>query len=1242
MKKSIKILALILTLALVCGVFIIGAFAAEETQIGYDYANRETVTGESVITWMDYEQGGFPALGSAANFTSTSGPETQIRGGNNKMCAFFYAQRMGDVSIASATKGAENHYLQIDMTKESEYKANSGPYADFDWNGLSSATSAFANEKPLSQFKYVTFDLDVYFPKTLSGNPSVSFHTRAFDKNGGRGFTDAVGYPYADRLPTWTFKTTTEGDYAVVDNDRISLLAADGWSHCTFVLETVETDDGYLEFNMYTIVNGILTSAPTRDAEGNVTASDVTLEKKDASLWYNGDTKGVFFDEIRIGFGNATDGTQILWDNAALRTFDTTYEGNLTELLAQPIGTDVTEWDANTYDFFALPYGDTVATIEDAEYDSLKKAVYYAEEDAIITLTKSTVDKVVVDKAITIDGTDAGYTCNIVAGEGFGISRVGNAYVVEPSTDVLTVYWYSCECGCYEEAEVGVALGNNIYEAYKTQVGYYPVCSIDEVDPETHATKKHAGFVEANGAVEFTEDLVVTEDLLGQAIELVPDYDEEYPFAVNVTKNIYYYPSKSNFKNIFSGASANNTVKLLDDVEISSTGGVGTYVTVSNNMTLDLNGKRIVCIQPASETKSYLISAGAKTLNVCSTATDSVAAIYHAKYTGSAYQGNPIFSTATNGTLNFVGRDADGNTTIRVYTAVLCCSWDATGNYNFDGGEFYRTASDHMGLFYFRSNGTGTIKNAYIYAADTAFCFGGVGNKTSTYTIDNCVINATEVSKCAFDELTVTFTNCFIGGKMTANELFSTAYGVTAATKPTHFIGEGCYIKDASLINADGVAYLGTKYDVNYTGTVIDNRNDFKAADKFATTATEIQTTYTTFVGPEGLTEIEVIWVDTNGEELGRTSAFPGLSATAPATPVAETNGMVMQTYTDWVGGTYIPMDAEDGYTITLAEDSRVSYSAGKVDVKFNFELVHHYQYNFYIPEAPAGIAYTGVIRDGLTPIAIGSLDYTDENGVRYSRANAWPGGAYVDKNYVLSLTYTWNDMEFRYDAPAINIAKYVNYILTDEKYATYDELKTMFADMLRSVEQVNIAAGQTTDTAFKAVLASAEKYMTDVTTMYDTTVTTDLTPVADYISDIKMVYTGLGGVTVKVVAQSGYGVMFSTRTYVHGYPTFNQTRQLAQGSADYYAHNVRTYAFAQPITVDIYNSADLTYNGGTISVKSGAEAVDSFTFSILGIINADRDTYSDADIAFIDSAMALAYSSYEYMDWRSVNLGVK
>ena len=1269
MKKSIKILALILTLALVCGALVIGTFAAAGT-VGYDYANRETVTGETTFLYMDYEQLAVQSFGLATEL-DTQGDQTKITANSGQNAGLYYAGRQGECSIVSAAKGDANKYLKVDMTAESLAAADQGPYQTFSLGTPTTGANAVSgNYVSLGKLNFLVLEYDIYFPDGIpDGDPRFAFEFRSFDASGARKFPPDIGgymtsnssyFRNVSGVPSYRHNVNGWKDYAINVNQ---------WNHFTVILQTSNQDatTGAFDLSMYTAINGkIVLSDP-----------DCCTRPTDASKWYNGDMGGLYAVEARFGFGNATDGKTLALDNVAIRTFDKTYEGNLGDLLAQGNGTDLTKWDANVFDPSLLPYGKTTVMNGDVEYSNLQKAIDAAEDGDTLTLLADSTDTVTVDKELTIDGAGQ-YTCNVAvtAGSGFALTNGGDdddfIWTVEAATDAVEVYISGCECGngCFDEVTLELTQGTNIWQAYMAEVGKAPTCE-PVIDEANHTANVFRGFVDNSGLLDilgltFDESLVVTEDMLGESIELVPVYEDESAWAV--VGETYFYPYQG-ASALFTTVPAGSTITLIDNVEVTTAIKIAT-----NNLTLDLAGYRMSAFQAGSgigsESKIYLFTTTADEFTITSSVVGGT--IYNNVISkvswGYQIAGDGIVSAGKKGAkINLLGTNEAGETTLSMYAATIVLDYGTPGNVTIDGGNYIGSGTDGWGFFNLRATGQLDAKNAYFNTTHSRmFAFGGQGSGDATehkVTFDNCVFEGTNFGDIGFAELKVNITNSYIGVPMDCNDIWGATSNAHPELASCYILGEGNFIEDGITCTAalaDGM----TKYDVsvvkeyNYLKAGAPAKTDAAEMDSLVATIvarTEVSETvnYTTFVAPEGLEAIPVTWLDTDGETvIGTTEAFPGLNATAPATDVPGTNGMVQQIAKDWVGGTYIPLDATE-MSFTLAEGSEATYVAGKVEVLFNFDMINHFQYNHYLPAAPEGVTYVSFNANNGGEIAYGNWRFptnpnkTDLEGNKWYGIPSWPGAHGVDNNFPFTVTYQWNGMNFTYVAPEVTLAKYVNYVFTSGKYDTIDQtaFKTAMADLMRMVEQANVAAGSNTDAAFDEVYALVEPYMSVVDNVIDKTATNDISSIEAYVDGVAVVYSkGLNSMTVEVDPKAGYVATVTTNEKLHGQIIVGQTRTniLTSDMERCYAHNIRSWGLTSVMTISIYNKADVTIGGsGNQEFTSIPETpVATAQFTIAGYLNDNAESLTAADLALAEAMFAYANSGAAYMDWRSAYWG--
>ena len=1246
MKKSIKILALILTLALVCGVFVIGAFAAE----GYDYETRETVTGETIGTYWDFEKVTPTNYGSAAELQSDSATTaySALKSNNNRSTNVVYGGRQG-IAEVETSEYEDNNYFKFTQASDAVFKANQGPYIAVNYADSAGNPAGLTDAKKLSNIKYTVVDLDWAQKGDVGGNFGVDFHLREYRADGGRNFVNggpsSTQYKGSNVIPTLTSYTSNGNTVYFNTNDGWSEKAnvpTDGsWNHYTIVMETSVINDeasdrnGYIMFNMYLFING-----------------ELSIVKKDC-YFYHGNGKEWYYDkdptnlecyEIRISLGNNANDSVKYLDNIAVRTFDKSYTGNFAEILAAGKGADLTKWDANVYSPEKMPFGTLMATIENEagtkSYDNMAKAFADVKAGDLLTIKADCEGTFTVKEAgIQID--KGGFTCELVAADGLTVHDADGdgIWVSETATSFLEVVLGECECGngCWSTDPIMVPEHANLYAAIQAVIGEGCIYEVDGVQSTL------IGWEDAAGDYEIDEEFVVTADMLDTTLELTPIYKTEIPVAVilNAAGEVDRYAYDTLIAAIGSAANG-ETVKLLANAEIPTAS-----VTLQRAITIDLNGYRIISVSFGTKFSPFNVSN-----NVTVTSSKAGATIYSANINSATSQtGAPIFAMMSGGALTINGNDEKGNSNISMYAATIIQSWAAQPDIHVNGGSYYRTAADNQGFFHFRKSGAMTeIKNAYIESHDQWLMFNQMGAADAKVVVDNCFITNNGGMKTEFAELSVTITNSVIGGNI-----------FTAGTTPNSLvIGEGNYLKEGVEINA--AATIDAKeFKGNFVHTYTSTKNNFGAGynatdktageDSFALTSTNGSVVCDRFYGNKDAKEVEVTWYDTDGATVLATSTAPqGAKATAPAAPVAGTNGIVDAIYTDWSNGAVVAKDAEAASFTLQGTDGAVYVAADDayIDVLFNFDMINHYQFNFYVPKnLGEGITvdsmnFTGIIAANNVKNASEKTDY---DGTTYKVFNRWPGVIGTASGEVaLTVNLTYTDANGNSVAISvaidntISMAKYVNYIITNEKYEG-QPIVTAMADMMRFIDAQVTFKGATATDEFKATLAEAEVFMSEIEGVEDATA--DLSAIAEFVTlefkyDLGEAMT-LTATRTDAAKAAGYGVVITAKAgAAHNMNLIGETRSFDADKNTFSAHNIRTYAMADTFVVTIYEKA--VYKSSTSQVLDVAQCgnvIASAEYSMAAYVAAKGESLGVNELAVVEATLAYAKSADAFMTWR-------
>lgn len=422
--------------------------------------------------------------------------------------------------------------------------------------------------------------------------------------------------------------------------------------------------------------------------------------------------------------------------------------------------------------------------------------------------------------------------------------------------------------------------------------------------------------------------------------------------------------------NAFALADSGTTIKLLSDCEQK-----GDKIVVSKDITLDLNGYTLNGLINRARRDAGLIDISAgKTFNLISSRPG--AKIFSGAISGTA---DPVLVPREGTTINVIGCDEDGNTTISFYGATFIRDYNVNPKVNITGGEYYRTRNSDVGIIQLEKNFSLTVKDAFFYhngteASDGVFTFRGrfnIGGTTkSTATIDNCVIitNTNVVSHTNVNATTV-FTNCFISGDINPAVYDGQTAGVVT-------LGEGCAVDGtfASVVLADGLV----EENVTNILKVTTKCNTFKEtngkldASSLDIAENNIETTYNRFITEPGK-KISIVWRDNKGVEMARTEGIRGEKITYTPYQAFVDNGRLVEYIEGWVSAVpdewceplEIPADFEgEEYILTFKENGKSIPYEGIFPVLFNIAAEVDTKVNIYIPKPVSGIEYTTVYLD--------------------------------------------------------------------------------------------------------------------------------------------------------------------------------------------------------------------------------------------------------------------------------------
>ena len=1151
MKKSVKILTLVLSLALLCGVFAVAAFADDTT---------ETV---GVITRFSTNFDGGKSFGA----------------GDGTVVKDFGIDNKGSGTSSTVIDAKGNSYFSwkypvADKAGTAGNYSYTAPKSGQAWNN---PPATMFDGFYYGDMLYYVADFDVWFPKDVPDG-SVSMYaynyyvkgTSTKDETTGEVTYTVTGNGTEAQPANRTavkFYNTDNGGVAVTAGlgygEQIPMLNG-AWNHIT-VITSSKVVEGKIVLTHYMAVNGII--ADTWDYE--------LPTKSDAYLV---DGRPCWFPKTyRFEYGNDCKGNEMNLDNFTIRTIENNYNGNLATVLASGKGTDLATWESNIYDVEKMPYSTTVAKIGDKEFDHLQRAVAAAKGGDTITLLADVTDVVTLGDIITIDC--AGFACPQPKGaNGYVVGPMQDGkYVPEAAQAELMIMWGGCTCGLptCDETHPGDATGtlfttaplySNLYASYET------LGKSNDWTLEVGTDKYNlVGWMDATTGTIYSEDTTVTKEMLEVGFLMLTPIIEKTSVDVAYTKGgvEVYISGKDALKTAITKVDAGGTVKLMNNFA-----HVVGNVSSAQNFTLDLNGFKLM-VTPTN--KDLGAKAGFITVkhNITIDGTKDGSAIFgyyasrdNVKDDGSidsaVYQpDNPFFTFGTASKTLTINGGEKFYMNISHFARLNSGSKGSVINLN--GGTHARDgATDGMAYIYCASGTadiTVNVKNATITGGNFLASY---DTKTgNVVNFDNCKListgNLLNVTNAKFEAITIT--NSYISSNPTATD------GAVVVT-----IGEGNIIRENGTWTAG--AY---QYATGIAPVAIEEPNTFKApavqtkVDKVGSYCVVDPTSFDIFEKEYTATytvktekALGVSFYD--GETLlGTAYGKAGTKVVGPTAGAAESvaDGWVMATksyaYT-------IPTDATADIKVDIKDVTEFdyTYTAGAPKAYLNYRLSDNLATNLYVPVTlPEGIELvdttlngshkgrTYSIGDANNPIHIG--------GVAYQYTQGWPCAWGADEGVFWVLTYTYKGATMSYEvkANAVDYAKKAAAL-----YADNTEILQQITALLQYVEAANKIKNNTISNGLSEYLdeLQAKVVLPAPTTEY----VSNLAQVKAYITGAKVTVNGSRGGTmkftlsdaalaegVKVVFKSGKDVIATTTDAANKVAYFDNSALCMWGAND-------------------------------------------------------------------------------------------
>ena len=1105
MKRTAKILSVVLALALVIGAIAIVSSATEAA--GIHVTAQDTYDDLS----KDYK------------FDSNSDSEP-----NESDYAWKIKGRGGTVRIGISEDGKEtpNQYLILENGPKS---GSSNPYFGTGYGGANTAGLTGKQARPtvnngvltlngtdIADWPFLVLDFDIMSP-TSNWYLTLGTQLRAF----------LAGDNSLDSITI----TNVSKAYLLFRKD----------SNGTYIANNAGTIKKYVDPNSFThvtVINESVATATTRGVNLHVYLDGEYFFSYECADFTNGggvaafhsETPHLSYDEMRFEWGLTNDATlSVGLDNITTRLFDKSYDGNLATVLDAQTTLDA--WESNIYDPDNMPIGKAVCQIEGGlMYENLEKAVLEAPEGATIKLLADAKMPVTVSKLLTINLN--GFSADIRAGEGYAtdISTTDVVKVLKSTGMTTLVIWDDCyhdpicEDEDYEAMhplyfEKEVAINEKLLNAHNPTYGG-PVGN----DGESYYL---IGWRNVETGEEITADTSVTEaDVAATFILLEPIYKKAVKTFEYVVDGIttFAYDDELTLNDVVSAADAGSTVKFLRDIDYRSL----VSVEVKKKITIDLNGHTLKAMVEGSTAKRSLFKLLSSAADITLTSSAPGAMLFNEGWNSATGVGaNGIFnaSDADNAKITILANDAEGNPTITFFSGTMILGYSTAVEYYIDGGIYTVAKSDQMGVFDVRKAGCdATIKNAIFYVnhSDGAISFGGRNTPTDSearVTVDNCVFIGDAI-KTLTAPVVVTMTNCYVTGSVIP-QVGGYATVTEGATKGEAnapgkvILGAGNYI--GGNINeyvelADGVKL----YTVPQNKEITYPTNTWAvgaANNTFADSSFDVKNVTENFyfdkmTSDKEISFVNVIWKGVDGKVIGESKAIAGATAVAPddlkvAGELAK--GWLDYVPAEWNESLVVP-EGVDEYVITAKEGGKVTPVVA-VDLFFNIRLTTHMESRVYVPLEVEGIEVTEVFfrmdRNAKYESNYGKFTI---NGELYSMVDGWPGIKSSIDDSTVRVKFTYDGVEYVV-TKTINIVDYIDYIINyvpEEGKTDYSEKAKKLAVNTANYlyEGMNLLGNAAAAAKVAPYVDPARLYTIDKENLPEV----DVSAIEDYVSRVELV----------------------------------------------------------------------------------------------------------------------------------------
>lgn len=1092
MKKQSKILAIILSVCILCSMALVFTVSASTAQL--------IPSKSSATSAMAFENDG--ANYNASSNATVDGFKSSWSTKNAYNNNYFKASKKLDAN--------ENGYLNF-----SHLAAKSDASAETYWDAnTGSASGATVNKYPASQIDYYVFSYDVCADQYLYTEDGVTKMTTDGKRPSGEGVTNVrLAYPSSSTFyqyiryyngTSWkgwkyagmAFKPSGNDWYAYVGassspattDPRVKLPTEAGvWSNFTIVVK-VDTNESKHTISRYVYFNG-----ENVYAESNVasTASDI------------------YFSSFRFQFNKASI-TSAQPFSMGVDNISANYYFSTGEKYEVPYssGDDVYGLDdyfggtvdatVDIYNCEDIVYNknyvspQAVASVDGTLCYSLAEVEGLLKENSVVTLYRSFENFTPSVKNVTVKMEEnIQFTLSPAASESYA-----KTVSIENGIKTYDIFYAATIPVIWQDENGKTLHESSVYIGEKLDCDLVIKSKVVDL-----SSGKYAGFA-CWGSEQIAGDVLSEAEyaaliLSGEKIYMKPVYEEKIAKGYIISKGdelIIASDNNSDIQTKVSAAQSGVTVTLYDDVyiDLSLYARRGFVIAEGATLNFDLNGNRIIHQGNGYyyDTGTFVLSEKS-VLNIYNSNENKTAEIYQALYYNKKVGAQVMFeiNAADSCELNINGDNIDFycGTLVDVVSKRLATSGGGEYKININGGNYFSIFSPSYGMFALRNSDIAlNITDALIYAAEEGSSvfhvdfrnygvdYSGVSAEIS---VKNSVIIQDTTANSMFhgwnDNTALVFENSVVSGieqqnymigsydaphitfkgtnYIFASDLSSRFYGVESGTNLVYNNNDSTTVPK-SVIDRATFSYrdLSTKNSDTSLEIVIPD-------EKSVSYSLALPLDYSTFAGEISDSNVKkVVWKNAVGGDYKVEYWYVGSTISHPSAHVMiddKASFPIERLNNGWYDIGYNSWKTENDAAIldTVVADVDnvfvpVKSIVANVKAYFNVSTYGNFQMNIYLPGVyftdstrktvkglPENVTVNGFYTNESLTTAANSGNHNTPSGDKFIRLYGYANSNNIMLTYSAYISFTVTEGENTYDLVyciSFDLAKYAKTVL--------------------------------------------------------------------------------------------------------------------------------------------------------------------------------------------------------------------